>query len=298
MKALTIIGIFATFCTSHAQTVWGNGQNYFVYPTAGMTTVIGDRGATTIQPMAGSVNVMSTSPRVDQGALNAASLATLVAPQTALPVRTQANPPIDAVAQYKAQQDAAWAQANQTMAIALASMPPAQHCQNQPQSISEKWVKYTSNGNWIQVDPPKGLKHTKEGEALINPYTHGVEPTEQPPTNPGPWQQYLIDCKVPSNRLMRERTLLAYLDGFIVLEQYKLQNRLDKESQTSFEKAYDQLLSCMNEQQKIDIKKNLYSDFGYNQPVKISKDKLFPYVLLWVRDHPAKSVANNVSSTR
>ncbi len=155
MKALTIIAIFATFCTSHAQTVWGNGQNYFVYPTGGMTTVIGDRGATTIQPMAGSVNVMSTSPRIDQGALNAAALATLVAPQTALPARTQANPPIDAVAQYKAQQDAAWAQANQTLAIAMASMPPS------------RVVSNSTGNSKAKPDPEKPLPKPKNWNEWI-----------------------------------------------------------------------------------------------------------------------------------
>jgi len=254
--------------------------------------VSGPQGCTYIQPSPIGANVISTGRCIDQGAIVAAQMA-----RPAPMPQTAANPMPNALDQFQSQQAAAWAQANQTMSAALASMPPASpiNRQSHPAPTPEKWVMLNSNGQWASVDPPKGLKHTKEGEPLLNPYTHGVEPTEHPPTNPGPWQQYLIDCKVPSNRLMRERTLFAYLDGFGELECFKISIGYDENNLKKYHTQFMQLISTLNPDQKTQLRTHLCEDFGVKDPKYIQTKELIPYFRLWIRDHP-QNVASNVAA--
>jgi hypothetical protein len=259
-------------------------------PGHGGSAITGGNGTTFITPCYGGT-VVTGSGNV-QGALVAAELSrSIPTPQIAV------NPMPIALDQYQNQQFTVWAQANQTINAALESMPPpaSANLQIHPAPTPEKWFMLNTNWQCVSVDPPKGLKHTKEGEALLNPYTHGVETTAHPPTNPGPWQQYLIDCKVPSNRLMRERTILAYLDGFNELECFKISIGYDENNLKKYHTQFMQLINTLNPDQKTQFRTHLCEDFGVKDPKYIQTKELIPYLRLWIRDHP-QNVASNVAA--
>jgi hypothetical protein len=129
----TIFVTSALIATTQAQIVSENGANYFVYPSAGGNTMVsGPQGSTYIQPSPIGANVISTGRGIDQGAIVAAQMA-----RPAPMPQTAANAMANALDQYQSQQSAAWAQANQTMSAALASMAP----------ISENFQHSSSNQN-------------------------------------------------------------------------------------------------------------------------------------------------------
>jgi hypothetical protein len=141
------------------------------------------------------------------------------------------------------------------------------------------------------VPAPKGLKHTAEGETLINPYTHGFTPTDHPPEKPNPWQQYLIGCKVPSNKLMRERTLTLCMAGFMELQSYKMRIGKDPTSEKKYHQQFTELLTPLSADQKTQLRQHLCEDFGVKDPKQIEIKEMIPYLRQWIRTHVANNVA-------
>ena len=140
------------------------------------------------------------------------------------------------------------------------------------------------------IPAPKGLKHTAEGEALINPYTHGFTPTDHPPEKPNPWQQYLIGCKVPSNKLMRERSMFAFMEGFSALQSYKMRIGKDATSEKKYHQQFTELLTPLSADQKTQLRQHLCEDFGVKDPKQIETKEMIPYLRQWIRSHPEQVV--------
>lgn len=165
---------------------------------------------------------------------------------------------------------------------------PVRYAAPRPRPTPEMWVDlYTGK----PVPAPKGLKHTSEGEALINPYTHGATPTDHPPANPSPWQQYLIACKVPSNKLMRERSMFAFMEGFRVMQSYKIQIGKDPTSEKKYNQQFIALMTPLSAAQKAQIRQHLCEDFGVKDPKQIETKEMIPYLRQWIRTHVANNVA-------
>lgn len=162
---------------------------------------------------------------------------------------------------------------------------PQQQSAPHPNPTPEMWVDpYTGK----PAPAPAGLKHTSLGEPLVNPYTHGVSPTDHPPVNPVPWQQYLIDCKVPSNKLMRERTMFAYLNGFNTLEIYKIRIGKDPGSEKKYHQQLTELMAPLSADQKAQLRQHFCEDFGIKDPKQIEIKEMIPYLKQWIRTDSLK----------
>jgi hypothetical protein len=275
MKTLCFLAFLGTL-SLHADIVNGPNGGYIVNQIPGGNTLVtGENSSTYIQRSGRNVNIISDGP-TDLGAIQAAQLVTPPAPQPPEPNYSMMLQPV------------------QVPVLDPVYYP--QPRQSRPTPTPEQWSRYIPGKGWINVDPPKGLKHTAQGEPLLNPYTHGVTPTDHPPENPVPWQQFLIDCKVPSNKLMRERTMFAYMDAFNALEIYKIQIGYDPASEKKYSEQFTALLAPLSADQKTQIRQHLCEDFGVKNPKDIETKEMIPYLRQWIRSHQNQIAKSDTNS--
>jgi hypothetical protein len=268
MKTLCFFALLGTI-SLHADIVNGPNGGYIVNQIPGGNTLVtGENSSTYIQRSGRNVNIISDGP-ADLGAIQAAQLVTPPAPQPPEPNYSMIPQPV------------------QIPVLEPVCYPIPQN-DSRPNVVPEKLSRYIPGKGWVNVESPIGLKHSAQNEVLINPYTDKSIPTDYPPKDPKPWQQYLIAAKVPSNKLMRESTMLAYLHGFLVLDNYKTQIGHDPASEKKYSEQFTALLAPLSADQKTQIRQHLCEDFGVKNPKDIETKEMIPYLRQWIREHGSK----------